>query len=197
MNINYTGRHGELPPVQQRKLDEKFAKLAKLVGRKGADKDVHVVITTQRHLTNAELTVNFHDHSLVGEGSGLDLFTAVSAAVDKAEKQALKIRTKVRDTSRTPEVKQLIAAPAVEPVAVNGKISKKKARAVEVEPAEAEPIVAKIFRVDHHERRKPMTLDEAMMAMGNRDYMVYRDAERDCLSVLIRRKDGNFDLVES
>ncbi len=43
-----------------------------------------------------------------------------------------------------------------------------------------------------------MTLDEAMIEMENQaDYVVYRDSDRDCLSVLVRRPDGNFDLIES
>jgi hypothetical protein len=43
-----------------------------------------------------------------------------------------------------------------------------------------------------------MTLDEALLEMDqNRDYLVYRDAEREGLSVLIRRRDGHFDLIES
>jgi hypothetical protein len=43
-----------------------------------------------------------------------------------------------------------------------------------------------------------MTLDEAMMEMeSGREYMVYRDSDRECVSVLVRRRDGNFDLIES
>jgi hypothetical protein len=43
-----------------------------------------------------------------------------------------------------------------------------------------------------------MTLDEAILVMDkSRDYLVYRDAETDKVSVLVRRRDGNFDLVES
>jgi hypothetical protein len=43
-----------------------------------------------------------------------------------------------------------------------------------------------------------MTLDEAILEMDKtRDYMVYRDAETDKVNVLVRRRDGNFDLVES
>jgi putative sigma-54 modulation protein len=42
-----------------------------------------------------------------------------------------------------------------------------------------------------------MTLDEAVLEMDkSRDYMVYRDAETDRISVLVRRRDGHFDLVE-
>jgi hypothetical protein len=29
------------------------------------------------------------------------------------------------------------------------------------------------------------------------DYVVYRDAEKECVSVLVRRRDGHFDLIES
>jgi len=39
---------------------------------------------------------------------------------------------------------------------------------------------------------------EAILEMDPaRDYMVYRDAETDRVSVLVRRRDGHFDLVES
>jgi hypothetical protein len=51
--------------------------------------------------------------------------------------------------------------------------------------------------VNHHQKRKPMTLEEALLAMDkNRDYLVYRDSESDRISVLVRRRDGDFDLVE-
>ena len=43
-----------------------------------------------------------------------------------------------------------------------------------------------------------MTLEEALLEMETQvDYVVYRDSDRDCLSVLVRRRDGNFDLIES
>ena len=43
-----------------------------------------------------------------------------------------------------------------------------------------------------------MTLEEAVIEMeDDRDYLVYRDADKQCVSVLVRRRDGNFDLIES
>ncbi len=42
-----------------------------------------------------------------------------------------------------------------------------------------------------------MTLEEALLEMEKkRDYLVYRDADTDRVSVLVRRPDGDFDLVE-
>ena len=186
MNISYVGKHPELKPDQQRKLDAKWDKLAKLIEWKG-QREAHVAITNERHMTNVEITCNFYDHPLVGLGSSDDYFTAASTALEKLEKQALKVRTKFRDTKRAPKDKSAegTAEPA-ETVAAEAKAS----------AAESEPVV-RIYRVNHHERRKPMTLDEAMIEIDNRPYIVYRDAEKDCVSVLIRRPDGDFDLVES
>ena len=54
------------------------------------------------------------------------------------------------------------------------------------------------YHVNHHQKRKPMTLEEALLEMDKkRDYLVYRDAETDRVSVLVRRRDGHFDLVEA
>ena len=43
-----------------------------------------------------------------------------------------------------------------------------------------------------------MTLEEAILEMEKGgDYLVYRDSESDGVAVLIRRRDGNFDLIEA
>ena len=56
----------------------------------------------------------------------------------------------------------------------------------------------KIFRVNYDEGSKPMTLEEALLEMeAGTNYVVYRDSDRDCLSVLLRRPDGHYDLIES
>jgi ribosomal subunit interface protein len=182
MNISYTGKRPELPPDHQRKLDLKWEKIAKLIEWKG-QREAHVVITTERHLTNVEINCNFYDHALVGLGSGGDFLTAVQTALEKLEKQALKVRTKFRDTKRLAKDKSVEGAGASdEGTAANP-------------PAQEAPAI-QVFPVDHHDRRKPMTLDEAMMEIDGHPYIVYRDSDKDCVSVLIRRADGNFDLVE-
>ena len=60
----------------------------------------------------------------------------------------------------------------------------------------SEPAPQLIYHVDQHKKSKPMTLDEALIEVENRDYLVYRDAGSDQISVLVRRRDGHFDLVE-
>ena len=177
MKITFTGRQVELAPAQLKKLEARFAKIGKLLdGRRECEG--HVIVSHERHLHHAEATVNYYGHQLAGLGSSEDLFTAIHAAAEKLEKQAVKARTKWRDTKRTPH---------------------KAPSEVEAEPAppvEAEP-APRVHRVNNHENRKPMTVEEAILEMDRKkDYLVYRDAKTDRVSVLMRRKDGTFDLVE-
>jgi putative sigma-54 modulation protein len=178
MRITYTGRQVELAPAQLRKIEAQFDKLGKLLDGKG-EREAHVVLSHERHLHRAEISVNYHNHSLVCLGENTDLFTSIHSAIEKMEKQAIKVRAKWRDTKRTPK------RTAAEPASASA-------------PEGSEGDEKKIFRINHHQRHKPMTLDEALLEMeSNRDYLVYRDAETDRLAVLVRRRDGNFDLVEA
>jgi putative sigma-54 modulation protein len=186
MKITYTGRQVELAPAQLKKLQARFASIGKLLDGK-RECEAHVILSLERHLHHAEVTLNYYDNRFVGLGSDADLFTAIHAASEKLEKQLVKAMTKWRDSKRAPRkelAEAAVAAPAAEP-----------AEAEDEEEAEAEP---QVFRVNHYDKRKPITLDEALMEMEkNRPYFVYRDAETDCVSVLIRRPDGNFDLIEA
>ena len=181
MKITYTGMHGDLPPQLQGKLDTKFAKLSKMIEQRG-EKEAHVVVTSERHLHNAEITMQFYDHRLIGIGSDADLFAALSEALEKLEKQAVKLRAKWREKTRRSEPPKTTESGPAEhaPAAVDGDQT------------------PRIFRVNHHQRRKPMTVEEAVLQMEDgREYLVYRDSEKECVSVLVRRRDGHFDLIES
>jgi putative sigma-54 modulation protein len=180
MKITYTGRQVELAPAQLKKLESQFGNVAKMLdGRRECE--AHVILSLERHLHHAEVTVNYFNHQLVGLGSNSDLFTAIHAAIEKLEKQALKQRTKWRDTKRMPRKTTPVAEPAPAAVASDGE-------------AESE---GRVHRVNRHEKRKPMTLEEAVLEMDKtRDYLVYRDTATDRVRVLVRRRDGNFDLVE-
>lgn len=177
MQLIFTGRQVELAPAQLNKIEKQLANVGKLLDRK-EDREAHIVLSLERHLHQAQITINFRNHQLVGEASNADLFTAIHSAVEKLEKRAIKVTAKWRDTKRTP---------------------RKEEEAAGAETASEEPEAedkARIFLVNHHENRKPMTLDEALLEMEkDRDYLVYRDAETDRVSVLVRRRDGNFDLV--
>jgi putative sigma-54 modulation protein len=181
MKITYTGRQVELAPAQLKKLEARFAKIGKLIDGKREERDAHVVLSLERKTHTAEATIHYYNHDLVGVGNSADLFTAINLAIEKLEKQCVKARTKFRDAKRVPH---------------------KSAPEVETEKAAAEGETdngpgRQVYKVKPAQKRKPMTVEEAVLEMDKtRDYLVYRDAQTDRVSVLVRRRDGHFDLVE-
>jgi putative sigma-54 modulation protein len=195
MNITYTGRHEDFPSKQREKLETKLRKISKMLDRRGT-KEAHVIVSKERFLHKVEITINAHDHALVGVGSDADLFTAMCAAAEKLETQVVRMRTKWRDTHRHAVTKEDKVVTATAPVPAKAKAGKSKpARSAKNATL---PSVARVFRVDYNDGKKPMTLEEAMLEMGaSQDYLVYRDAKTDKVSVLMRRPDGHLDLIES
>jgi putative sigma-54 modulation protein len=185
MKVVYKGIPPKLSAAVQKKLDARFAKLGKLLDGRG-ERGAHVVVVQERHQYCAEVTIHFYDHELVGNGSDPDLLNALVQALGKIETQAVKTKGKWREKHRRKDAPKKDAGKAAD--------RDTAASQVETEAADAK----KIFRVNGVGRRKPMTLDEAVLEMDNtRDYLVYRDTQREGLSVLVRRRDGNFDLIES
>lgn len=181
MKVTYTGIKQELSPKLQSKLDAKFAKLSKFLEKRG-EKEAHMVVTQVRHLYKTEITVPFYDHQLLGIGSDADLFTSMMQGLEKLETQAVKSGAKWREKNRRKE---------------NGAAAPARTTAASAEPAKAAAIPVNVKRAKPRSGDKPMTLEEALLEMDqDRDYLVYRDADKEHLSVLVRRRDGKFDLIE-
>lgn len=188
MKVSYTGIPHELPDKAQRKVDAKFGKLSKLLEARG-EHSAHVIVRQQRKSFQAEVTVSFYDHQFIGIGSDTDLLTALSAAIEKLESQALKQRAKWREKKRRAELPPAEPPAPPEPPKPARKAAQEKAAAKNAN---------RVVRVRTPEQQKPITLDEALIEIGkDRDYLVYHDASRRAVSVLIRRADGSFDLIEA
>jgi ribosome hibernation promoting factor len=195
MKISYTGRHEAFPPKQRAKLEAKLQKLSKMLERKG-EKEAHLILTQERFLHKVEITLNAMDHAMVGVGADSDMVVAAHGALEKLEKQVLKVRSKWRDTKRRKDKPAVpVAADAPKAPAAHGKSAKARAA---VKRGNNDRGPKKVFRVADGDGRKPMTLEEAMLEIeASQDYMVYRDADTDRVTVLMRRPDGHFDLIES
>jgi putative sigma-54 modulation protein len=106
MKLTYTGRHVDLAPAQIQKIEEQFTKVAKLLDGKAkngdGEQEAHVRLSLERHMHNAEVTMNFHHHALIGKASDPDLFTAIHGAVHKLESQAIKVTEKWTDGKKRP-----------------------------------------------------------------------------------------------
>ena len=194
MRITYTGRQVELVPAQLAKLEAQCAKLGKLLDGRKSECEARVVLSTERHLHKAEVTVKYHDHSLVGFAEDVDLFTAIHGAIGKLEKQAIKVRAKWRDSKRVPRKETVPVEPVAKVAAPPAKVSAKKSAATHGKNGAK----ARVRHIDGQEQRESLTLEEAIAEMGTeRDYLTFRDAKTGAVNVLVRRRDGHFDLVEA
>lgn len=102
MKVTYTGRQLDLAPAQTQKLELELQKVGRLLDSERFEAQAHVVLAHEHNEHNVEVTVPYHNHELVGQASGPDLFTAIHSAVGKLEAQAIRVRGKWRDSKRTP-----------------------------------------------------------------------------------------------
>jgi len=175
MKFEYTGRHLEVTPAMRSHVESHFARLNHLFN--GSSK-AHVIIEVERGKHRAEIVVDWHDHTLTAKSALSDMYFALSKTIDKVEKQALKLKNKIIDRKHTAEKTSSVAAGGGE------------------EPAAA----ASAPRIINMRKfsSKPMTTEEAFLKLsGQKDELVvYRDAETEKFSVLYKRKDGNFGLIQ-
>ncbi len=194
MTVSYTGKL-ELYQNQQDKLEVKYAKISKMLEAAGkGDRQAHVILNRSRGQHQVEITVNYLDHSLIGAAVDGEQYNALLTAVEHLEKQIIKIRDRRRDSKSAPkEIREQVAAAST----VAAEPAKTVKPAKPAKPAAAangkRPQVFEVAPDDH----KPMTVDEAVLHISKDEtYFVYMDAATDRLSVLLRRPDGNFDLVQ-
>jgi putative sigma-54 modulation protein len=192
MKLIYTGKTKDFTPEFEERVAVKLAKLSKISEQRG-EREIHFVHQVERRLHKVEILMNFYDHPLVGEGADSDLTVALTQAVEKLEKQLLRHRDRWRDTHR--DAKAVRSGKENWDETPSTDVSAEKGSEASVNGAERKP---RVFRVNYDDGHKPMTLDEALLEMDSAtDYVVYRNSQKNCLSVLIKRSDGNFDLIES
>jgi putative sigma-54 modulation protein len=199
MKLIVSGKTKEFTPEVQEKFSSRLAKLSKLIERRG-EREAHVMHHMERHLHKVEVVMNLYDHQVAVNGSNSDLDSALTDAAGKLEKQVMKMRTKWRDTHRDAKgvrsAKEVWTGEPVAPVKPQPAAKKTKAKVNDRAPKAAPK--PKIFRVNYDEDRKPMTIDEAILEMEEgHSYTVFRNSQANCISVLVRRGDGHFDLIES
>ena len=183
MEFEYTGRHVDVTPAIRAHVEEHFGKIGQLFENSTTAR-AHVIIDVVKNRHIAEILLHWREHTLTAKDTNVDMYQALTRCMDKLEKQAVKLKKKMieRKQSATP-------LSALAPQAGAG-----AAAAPAQEPATRGPriITARRYRV------KPMTAEEAAMALADDgdQFVVFRDSDTDRVSVLYKRKDGNFGLIQ-
>ena len=132
-----------------------------------------VIIRVKNNEQIIEVTVPTSKFTLRAEEKHADLYAAIDLVVDKLERQIRKNKTKL-----TNKYKNIIQVEL--PV-------------LEDEEEEEELKVVKRKNID----TKPMDEEEAILQMEllNHDFFVFKNVDEECVSVMYKRRDGNYGII--
>jgi len=174
MKYEYTGRHLEVSPALRSHVESHFDKIEHLFN--GNDTTAHIIIEVEKGRHRAEVIVKWRDQMLTATSSVSDMYQALSQTIVKLEKQALKLKNKVIDKHQKKPKKTAIAGPNDD-----------------LKPAQRGPRIISVERYPV----KPMTAEEAVLLLSDENqFLVFRDAESQKMSVIYKRKDNNFGLIQ-
>jgi putative sigma-54 modulation protein len=188
MDFEYTGRHIDVTQALRAHVEEHFGKIEQLF-ENATTARAHVIIDVVKNRHIAEILFHWREHTLTAKDTNADMYRALTRCVDKIEKQALKLKKKMIERKQDAVPLSAVApepAPDPEPDAGSD--------AAETPDEGRQPriIAARRYKV------KPMTADEAVMSLAEDgdQFVVFRDSDTDRLSVLYKRKDGNYGLIQ-
>ena len=197
MNVEYTGRQYEITPAVRKQVEHGLGKLEKLFG---SSFDSHVILTLEKHRHIAEISIKIRNHPIVGIAEATEMSAAVSEALEKIDRQAIKYKSRWRTKKRQPRKKQWAKPAAAD--AKNVAVGKTAASAVPVVVHAFPPVArfteAHVVKSADSVAMRPMTLEEAVKEceFRDRDVFVFRDPEGR-VKVLHRTKDGKMELIEA
>lgn len=154
-------------------IEEKIGKLDKYL-EDAANIRATVVVKVKGHNQIIEVTIPLKSFILRSEESQEDFYAAVDKAVDKLERQIRKNKTRIKER----KVKDI---PVINFEAI-----------IEEEP---KTTIVKRKSVE----MKPMDEEEAVLQMEllGHEFFVFQDIDTDSISVLYKRKDGNYGIIET
>ena len=173
MRLDITGRHVEITPTLRQLIDQRLAKLERVLNDRAVSATVILTREKYRHLS--EIVIHARgDHIMRGTGAGNAWPLSLRQAAAKIEQQAHKLKSKWTERKRKSADARTVTAPAPDGA-----------------PA---PRVVRATRY----AVKPMLLEDAALRVeaGPETFIVFRNAENDAVNILYRRKDGNLGLIE-
>ncbi|MEW6434406.1 MAG: ribosome-associated translation inhibitor RaiA [Myxococcota bacterium] len=184
MHMNITFRH--LDPIDSLKnyAQEKVERVNKYLDRAT---EAHVVLSLERHLHHADITIHSGTYVLRGREKSEDMYASIDLAMDKIERQLKRYKEKLKShhgKERVHHRADLVA----------------KARYTVFEPVDHDEAEAQVKVVKTNEiLARPMAVEQAIMQMDllNNDFYVFTNSTTMEMNVVYKRKDGTIGLIEA
>ena len=173
MKFNIHGSNLEITPSIKSYIENKLGKLDKYF--ESSDEITAKVVARVRGLDQiVEVTIPTKLATIRSEEYNPDLYAAIDLVVDKLERQIRKSKTRIRHKDRIIDY-GFIDFEVPETEKDENKIVKRKT-------------------IDN----KPMSEEEAILQMNlvDHDFFVFDNSDRNTISVIYKRKDGNYGILD-
>ena len=173
MNIEFTGRGTEVTDALKQFTNEKMKKISRFLDN---ILDVSVTFSVEKHRHTVEIIVKAGSDKIVAKETTNDMYNSIGGALDKVERQAKKLKTKVSRKRKD--------AVSMEEELTGGEITS---------PDSDMRIVPLSLT-----RFKPMTVQEAALEIENgpNPFVIFRNhEENEALTVLFRQDDNTMGIV--
>ena len=157
-------------------IEEKIDKLNKYFDNDDIEAKIIVRVANNKQII--EVTIPTNKYTLRAEEGNTDLYAAIDLVLDKLERQIRKNKTKLNDRYKKENYMDF-----------NFDFIEEFENQVE------EDLIVKRKSIEV----KPMDEEEAILQMEllNHDFFMFKNIDEECISVLYRRKDGKFGIINS
>jgi putative sigma-54 modulation protein len=175
MKFEYTGRHMGVSPALRTHVEEHFDRINHLFD--GNNAHAHVIIEVEKGRHRSEIILKWRKDVLTANTTLSDMYQSLSQTIAKIEKQALKLKKKTIDKYHKAE-----------------KVSRVSEPQIDAAPEDNSP---RIIDTNNY-AVKPMTDEEAVLRLNDQEnqFLVFRNADDEKVSVIYKRKDGNYGLIK-
>jgi putative sigma-54 modulation protein len=184
MKFNIRGENIEITPALRDYVEKKVGRIDRYFTT-DITSDVYVTMKVIKDTHNVEVTIPMPKLLLRAEEKHTDMYAAIDLVVEKLERQIRKYKTKVNRKFRNDNSVKFMFQDTLPPD--NGEVHEE-----ESEFENFEIVRTKRFNL------KPMDAEEAVLQMDllGHNFFVFSDAEDDKVSVVYKRRDGRYGLIQ-
>ena len=173
MKLTVRGNKLEVTDSIRNYVEEKLGKLDKYF-EEADEINANVLFRIQGKNQIVEVTVPIKKYILRAEEANEDLYASIDLVVEKLERQIRKNKTRIKER----KVKDIPVINFEDIIEEEPKTTIVKRKSVEMKPMDEEEAVLQMELLGH-------------------EFFVFQDIDTDSISVLYKRKDGNYGIIET
>ena len=174
MEIIIRGDKIEVTAAMKDYINEKLKRLEKYLENSDSVR-ANVVVKVKGHMQTVEITIPLHNFIIRSEETQDDFYASVDKAIDVIERQIRKNKDRLDKKYRgLPKFEMSFDFDAEEDEENTSKIVKRKD--IDMKPMDEEEAIIQIELLNH-------------------DFFVFKNIDEDCVSVLYKRKDGSYGII--